>query len=66
MKRLSKIALTIVLLFTTIEFVRSNVLFYTTDLYNPEVASRIGNAGCVLLLAITLLVVLNTKEKTNE
>jgi hypothetical protein len=65
-KRISKIALTLVTLFSIVEFVRSNTLFYSAGANDLDLAGRIGNSGSILLLAFVGLVWLNKKESTNE
>jgi hypothetical protein len=61
-KRISKIALTLAVLFSIVEFVRSNILFYSTGSYDLDLAGRVGNSGSILMLAIAGLAYLNTKE----
>ncbi len=61
-KRFSKIALTLVVLFSSVEFVISNILFYTNKYFDPNLASLVGNSGSILALAVTGLVWLNVEK----
>jgi len=61
-KRISKIALTLAILFASVDFVRSNYLFYTTEVDDFDLAGRIGNSGSILMLAVATLAILNLKE----
>lgn len=50
---------------TLIEFVRSNLAYYSHS--TPELAGRIGNSGTLLMTLIAILFITNThsKEESN-
>lgn len=66
MKTITKIALTLAILFASVEFVRSNILYYSRNDFDLDLAGRIGNSGSILMLAIAGLAYVITKESNNE
>lgn len=52
------------MLLTFIEFVKSNIAFYTNA--SPELAGRIGNSGTLLMTCIAILFIINRTKETNE
>jgi hypothetical protein len=65
-KTITKIALTLAILFASVEFVRSNILYYLRNDFDLDLAGRIGNSGSILMLAIAGLAYVITKESNNE
>lgn len=68
--RFTKLAVSTALLLISIDFVRSNIQFYSTPTSNipamHELAGRVGNGGVMLALGVALLVLLNSKRKASN
>lgn len=63
MKRISKIGLTIVLMVSTVEFIRSNSAYYLSESPTLEMAGQIGNSGSLMILAVAGLAIINSFKK---
>lgn len=66
MKRILKISLTISLLFSTFEFVRSLSEFYILQNQTLDNAGRVGNSGSIIMLTIATLTIINSIKKENH
>lgn len=68
--RFTKLAVSTALLLISIDFVRSNIRFYstpTTDIATMhELAGRVANGGTLLAITVALLVLLNTNRKVSN
>jgi len=58
----SKIGLTMVLFFSSVEFVRSSIQFYFQNAQTLEVAGKVGNSGSILILAVAVLLIIKEKK----
>ena len=58
----SKIALTMVLLFSSVEFIRSCIQFYFQNNQTLEVAGKVGNSGSILILTVAVLLIIKEKK----
>jgi len=61
-----RLAVSIAMLFISIDFVRSNIQYYSTPTGTQsaiELAGRVGNTGTLLMFGVALLVLLNARSR---
>ena len=68
MKRILKLGLTFVLLFSSIDFVSSNIKFYSGLPFDISkgLADRIVYAGLIFMLAWIVLMILNNQKENYD